>query len=107
VHPLRTTLTLALTLPLLTGCSGLLRPMLHVDVDPVVELRTVAAAPPPDLVRPCRSPGALAKGALSAGAVERAWAKDRVSLAVCRDRHGALVHFYAERDAGLAGQPSK
>lgn len=42
---------------------------------------------------------------MSAGAVERYWGKDRVSLADCKARHGALVYWRRARDAGLAGQP--
>jgi hypothetical protein len=41
---------------------------------------------------------------MSAGAVERHWGKDRVSLADCKARHGALVSWRRARDAGLAGQ---
>jgi|GEM_PF-3004949 len=42
---------------------------------------------------------------MSAGAVERRWGKDRVSLVDCKARHGALVTWRRARDAGLAGQP--
>lgn len=41
---------------------------------------------------------------MSAGAVERHWGKDRVSLVECGARHGALVKWRRARDAGLAGQ---
>jgi hypothetical protein len=41
---------------------------------------------------------------LSAGAVERLWAADRVSLAACGARKAALGGFYHDRDAGLAGK---
>jgi len=41
---------------------------------------------------------------LSAGAVERHWGRDRVSLVECGARHGALIAWRRNRDARLAGQ---
>lgn len=61
------------------------------------------AAPPGELTRPCAPPARLS-GVLSAGAVERGWAQDRAALADCGARQAAVVRFYAERDAGLAGE---
>jgi hypothetical protein len=55
------------------------------------------------LAQPCASPVSLAEGDLSAGEVASGWARDRVSLVRCRDRHGALVEFYESRDAALRG----
>lgn len=59
---------------------------------------------PVALTQPCASPTALAEGGLNAGEVAGAWARDRVSLVRCRDRHGALAEFYVSRDAALRGE---
>jgi hypothetical protein len=75
------------------------------DAKKPVELATPAAQPPRGLERPCAAPTRLAGKPMSAGAVERHWGKDRVSLADCGARHGALVKWRRARDAGLAGQP--
>ncbi len=56
---------------------------------------------PGELTWPCPDPEPFPRRALSAGAVERAWARDRANLATCRDRHGALVRFYDDRDSKL------
>ncbi len=56
---------------------------------------------PGELTRPCPDPEPLPGRALSAGAVERAWARDRANLVACRDRHGAVVRFYEDRDSKL------
>lgn len=60
--------------------------------------------PPAALEQSCASPVNLAEGGLTSGQVTGLWARDRVSLARCRDRHGALVQFYQTRDAGLRGE---
>jgi hypothetical protein len=91
--------TLALTL---TACVGSGASV--VDGKPVLELRSPRAVPPSELTRPCSGPQKLADGPLSAGAVERGWAKDRAALASCRAKHGAALKFYRRRDLGLAGK---
>lgn len=76
----------------------------ELDAKKPVELATPAAQPPGGLERPCASPARLAGKPMSAGAVERHWGKDRVSLVECGARHGALVKWRRARDSGLAGQ---
>jgi hypothetical protein len=85
---------------LLPGCVSTRSAL---DAKRPAELATPAAQPPAGLERPCAAPVRLAGKALSAGAVERHWGKDRVSLADCKARHGALVSWRRARDAGLAG----
>ncbi len=75
------------------------------DAKRPVELAAPAAQPPRGLERPCAAPVRLAGKPMSAGAVERHWGRDRVSLVECGARHGALVQWRRARDAGLAGQP--
>lgn len=87
---------------LLTGCGG--SRSVRIDAKPVVELASPLAAPPTSLTIPCRSPAEIAADALSAGAVERLWGEDRASLAACGARYRAMIDFYRQRDAGLAGQ---
>src|SRR5215203_5745609 len=90
-------LLLALTFSTLAACNTLTT----LDGRPVEELS--AASPTQRLLRPCAEPQQLPRRAISRSEVVRAWARDRVSLADCGDRHDAVVQFYAERDAGLAG----
>lgn len=87
--------SLALTL---TACGGSAK----LDGRPVTELGSQLAKPPDTLIADCDDPTQFADGALGAGAVERAWAQDRSALVSCRDRHGATVRFYRDRDAGLS-----
>lgn len=70
---------------------------------------TELAAGEPDarLTAACSRPVDLPDGPMSAGAVERAWSRDRIALDDCRRRHGAVVIFYRERDAGLSGAAEK
>jgi hypothetical protein len=75
-----------------------------IDAKPVTELASPLAEPPAALAAECEDPAALPDKALSAGEVERLWAKDRAALVSCRDRHSGAMRFYARRDAGLAGR---
>jgi hypothetical protein len=88
---------LALVCLLTQGCAstGL--------VEPVKELGAGKAAAPARLTQRCAAPADLPAGALSAGATERLWARDRSSLDECRRRHAALADYYVARDARLAG----
>lgn len=52
------------------------------------------AEPPPELTVPCKPPVELPAGDLSAGAVQRLWARDRAELVSCGLKHEALVEFY-------------
>jgi len=85
----------------LAACGQAMR----IDGNPVAELASPLALPPAALSMPCAAAVELPDGALSAGAIERLWARDRAALAACGDRHGALVRYYTARDAGLAGAP--
>jgi hypothetical protein len=73
------------------------------SVKPVESLKSALAKPPPELAAPCENPQALGDKDLSAGGVLSGWSRDRASLADCRDRKAGLSTFYADRDAGLAG----
>lgn len=70
----------------------------------MTELGSVLAAPPPAISADCGVPVDLPDAALSAGAVERLWAADRIALMDCGDKHHAAIEFYAKRDKGLAGK---
>ena len=84
---------------ILTGCGGSAR----LDSRPVVELRGADA--PAALAQSCEGPADLKEAPLSAGAVERTWARDRSALASCARSQKAVVDFYKLRDQGLAGGP--
>jgi hypothetical protein len=58
-----------------------------------------AAQPPAELVKPCDDPAELKDG--SAASVEIAFAHDTDALVTCGARHGAVLDFYRNRDAGL------
>ena len=85
-------------LPLI-GCG----PSVRVDTKAVTELNDVRAQAPEAFTRPCHAPVDLV-GELSAGAVEKLWAQDRIALVACRDEHDLYVGFIRRRDAGLAGK---
>lgn len=87
-----------MTATLLTGCGR----SVSIDSRPVVELSSALAEPPAALVAECAAPVTIPPGAISAGAVERLWAADRIELDLCGRRHAALGEFYRRRDAGLA-----
>jgi hypothetical protein len=77
-----------------------------VDGRPVEELRSPAAQPPASIITSCSRPVDLqgaSKSGMSAGEVERLWARDRSALEQCRQRHGALIAFMKDRDAALSG----
>jgi hypothetical protein len=48
---------------------------------------------PEALTRRCAAPANLPMGSLEARRVFRFWARDRLALAVCLDRHAALAAF--------------
>ena len=73
-------------------------------VAPLSELSDGKAAPKGDIEKPCREPVRIPPGELSAGATERLWGADRAALALCKAKHGAVVKFYHNRDAGLASK---
>ena len=79
------------------GCGSL---TVGMDAKPVVEL--IGAAVPGVLSVPCDKPVGLPDAAMSAGAVERTWGRDRTALVSCGLKHQAVVSFYSERDRGLA-----
>jgi hypothetical protein len=68
---------------------------------PLVVTQGPPARAPDGLTRSCDGPGALPQGGLNAGQVARLWGRDRVNLAACRGRHGALAaHVRAQEAAG-------
>jgi hypothetical protein len=68
----------------------------------LTRLTDAGLQPPAALTKPCDDVGDLPAGALSAGVVERLWARDRAALADCGTRHDETVQFYAERDRRLS-----
>ena len=67
---------------------------------PLVVAQVPPARAPDALTRPCDEAQALPDGGLSAGDVARLWGRDRMSLAACRGRHGALAsHARAQETA--------
>lgn len=91
------TMLAAASIPL-AGCASA-----KLDAKAVTELASPAAQPPASLAAPCANPVDFADGALGAGSVEFLWSTDRAALAACGARHDAVMAFYRERDAGLAG----
>jgi len=89
---------IALVCLLTQGCAS------TESVVPLTELKSVKASPPADTVKPCEAPVLIPSGALSAGATERLWGRDRAALASCGAKHIAVVTFYRNRDAGLASK---
>lgn len=95
-----------MTLVFLLSSSCASRPSvdLNVDAGPVEELRLQLAEPNEVLSAACADPIDLrGMQGMNAGPVERYWITDRASLVDCRDRKAALLKFFTERDAGLAG----
>jgi hypothetical protein len=88
------------TVALLSGCGS----SIQIDPKPITELSSPLADPPAGLSVGCERPVPVPDAPLSAGAVERLWAADRVSLAACGAGKAALSGFYRGRDAGLAGK---
>ncbi len=73
---------------------------MRLDSRPVAELQGADA--PAALTQACEGPVDLQGEALSAGAVERTWARDRAALAACAQAQQAIVDFYKLRDKGLS-----
>lgn len=64
------------------------------DGKPPVELTDEAAQAPAEYKRPCDDPVEIPEGAMSEGAVERGWPKDRKALRVCEARRAGMQdHF--------------
>lgn len=61
-------------------------------------------SPDTALTAPCPGPVRTHGTPLTQAQVEALWLRDRASLLACRDRHGALVAFYADRDGRLRGK---
>lgn len=55
----------------------------------------------------CAGPVDIGEKELTQAELERLWITDRKRLVTCIRRHIALVDFYADRDAGLAGRTVK
>lgn len=70
-----------------------------------VERAPVAAPrldpPPTALVEPCARPAPLPDRAMTRAEAAKGWARDRINLATCADRHSALSTFIADRDGRL------
>lgn len=57
--------------------------------------------PPPEMTETCATPPPLTRG--TRAEVTKALAGAFAALRICRDRHGRLVAYYADRDAHLRG----
>jgi len=91
-------LSCVLVAMLLSGCAGK-------SVVASVEANRIELAPAPiELTRVCPAPVDLPDRGLSQADVERLWSRDRASLVTCRNRHGALVRFYQDRDGRITGR---
>ena len=68
---------------------------------PLVVTEPPPARAPDALTRPCMALRSLPQAGLAAGEVARLWGLDRLALAQCRGRHGALAaHVRAQEAAG-------
>ena len=68
---------------------------------PLVVTEALPARAPDALTRPCDGVRALPQGGLGAGDVARLWGLDRLALAQCKRRHGALAaHVRAQEAVG-------
>ena len=68
---------------------------------PLVVTEALPARAPDALTRPCDGARALPQGGLGAGDVARLWGLDRLALAQCKRRHGALAaHVRAQEAVG-------
>lgn len=79
----------ALTLTACAGSTASVKP----DLRPAPGALTVA----------CASPAKLPARGLSKREVETYWRRDRANLVSCKDRHGAVVTYYRQRDGRLIG----
>ena len=71
---------------------------------PLVVTAELPARAPDALTRPCDGAGALPQGGLRVSDVALLWGRDRLSLAACRRRHGALAaHVRAQEAVAGAG----
>lgn len=103
-------MTVSLAL-MLVGCNASTRSVDAVQETAKLDARLPDVTPSADLLRTCARPVRLTTRPgrkapirkMAAGAVERAWRGDRAALIDCGDRKRAVQEFYAQRDAGLAG----
>ena len=74
---------------------------------PLVVTEAFPTRAPNALTRPCSGARALPQDGLTAGEVARLWGLDRLALAQCKGRHGALAaHVRAqEAAAGVRVHP--
>ena len=101
----RTLMILALAFGL-TGCAGSTG-----SVDgPTVVAETAAldrdlvmSTPTAENRRRCPMPVGIPHHDLSQAETEQLWRADRIELVICARRHQAVLKFYADRDARIAG----
>ena len=68
---------------------------------PLVVTEPFPARAPDALTRPCDGARALPQGGLGAGDVARLWGLDRLALAQCKRRHGALAAHVRAQEAAV------
>ena len=68
---------------------------------PLVVTEALPARAPDALTRPCDGVRALPQGGLGAGEVARLWGLDRLALAQCKRRHGALAAHVRAQEAAV------
>ena len=66
---------------------------------PLVVTEALTARAPDALTRPCEPVRSLPQAGLSAGEVARLWGLDRLALAQCKGRHGALAAHVRAQEA--------
>jgi hypothetical protein len=80
-------LTLTISASTLAGCASLTP-----SADAPVNLPTLPAS----LAAACDRPVTLPARDIDRAEVTRLWGRDRVALARCADRHGAVVTYYGD-----------
>lgn len=68
-----------------------------------LDRQLVTSTPSQENKRPCAPPVAIPNRDLNEGETERLWYGDRIELVICARRHQAVLKFYADRDARIAG----
>ena len=71
---------------------------------PLVVTESLIALAPDALTRPCEGVRSLPQAGLAAGDVARLWGLDRLALAQCRGRHGALAAHVRAQEAAAIGR---
>lgn len=96
-------LALAFVVPGCSASTGSVDGATVVAETAALDRDLVTSTPARENTRPCQRPGAIPNRDLTEGETQRFWYEDRVQLVICARRHQAIVKFYADRDARIAG----